>query len=74
MLSILDTLLLEGYFKEGKTGYKIHQHCFDLWGSEFHAQLLINGLAVLSGRRKGRKSMPMRKVPKTAETWVVYKE
>lgn len=74
MLTLLNQLLLDDYFKDGKTGYELYLHCITLWDSEFRIQILINALAILSGRRRGRKLLPMRKAPKTAEKWLLYKE
>lgn len=74
MVALLDGLLLEGYFRNGVTGHDLFIHVNTLWSGSFRPKLLIEGLAVLSGRRKKPKLLPMRKAPKTDEKWVLYKE
>ena len=74
MVELLDKLLLEGYFRDGITGYDLFVHVGTLWSESFRPKLLIEGLAVLSGRRKRPKLLPMRKAPKTEEKWILYKE
>ncbi|SKB51956.1 hypothetical protein SAMN05660226_01846 [Parapedobacter luteus] len=74
MVALLDGLLLEGYFRDGVTGYDLYMHVGTLWAGSFRPKLLIEGLAVLSGRRKRPKLLPMRKAPKTDEKWILYKE
>lgn len=73
MVTLLDGLLLEGYFLSGVTGYDLFIHVHSLWLESFRPKLLIEGLAILSGRRKRPKLLPMRKAPKTEEKWVLYK-
>lgn len=74
MVALLDKLLIEGYFRDGVTGYDLFVHVVTLWSGSFRPKLLIEGLAVLSGRRKRPKLLPMRKAPKTEEKWILYKE
>lgn len=74
MVELLDKLLIEGYFRDGVTGYDLFVHVGTLWSGSFRPKLLIEGLAVLSGRRKRPKLLPMRKAPKTEEKWILYKE
>ncbi|MFB2121578.1 hypothetical protein [Parapedobacter sp. 2B3] len=74
MVVLLDKLLIEGYFRDGVTGYDLFVHVGTLWSGSFRPKLLIEGLAVLSGRRKRPKLLPMRKAPKTEEKWILYKE
>ncbi len=74
MVALLDGLLGEGHFKDGITGYDLFIHVGTLWSGSFRPKLLIEGLAVLSGRRKRPKLLPMRKAPKTEEKWILYKE
>lgn len=74
MVALLDELLFDGYFDDGVTGYDLFMHVSNLWTGSFRTKLLIEGLAVLSGRRKRPKLLPMRKAPKTDEKWILYKE
>lgn len=74
MVALLDELLIEGYFRIGVTGYDLFIHVNTLWSGGCRPKLLIEGLAVLSGRRKRPKLLPMRKAPKTDEKWLLYKE
>lgn len=74
MLALLEGLLSEGHFKDGITGYDLFIHVGTLWPGSLRPKLLVEGLAVLSGRRKRPKLLPMRKAPKTDEKWILYKE
>lgn len=74
MVELLDGLLFDGYFSEGVTGHDLYDHVVKIWTGGFRPKLLIEALAVLSGRRKRPKLLPMRKAPKTKEKWILYKE
>lgn len=74
MVELLDRLLLEGYFRNGVTGYDLYQYIQEIWMGDIRPKLVIEGLKKLSGRRKKPKLLPMRKAPKTDEKWILYKE
>src|SRR5690606_24791908 len=74
MVELLDSKLLEGFFRDGVTGYDLYLHVQQIWTGELRPKLVIEGLKKLSGRRKRPKLLPMRDAPKTEEKWILYKE
>lgn len=81
VLSILEDWLRYGYFKEGVTGYKLYQDLLDkvesgeiALPSSFRPILVSRAITTLSNKRKKPKLLPHRKLPKTAEKWLLYKE
>lgn len=81
VLNILEDWLRDGYFKEGITGYKLYQ---DLLAkaesgeialpSSFRPILVSRAVTTLSNKRKKPKLLPHRKLPKTAEKWLLFRE
>ena len=81
VLNILEDWLRDGYFKEGVTGYKLYQDLLAKAESEeiqlpesFRPILVSRAVTTLSNKRKKPKLLPHRKLPKTAEKWLLYKE
>ncbi|QBQ41616.1 hypothetical protein E2P86_10830 [Sphingobacterium psychroaquaticum] len=81
VLQVLEAWLLEGFFRPGVTGLFLYETCLQHLAAgdqripkDFRPQHLIDALAVLSGRRKRPKLLPMRRAPKTEEKWILYQE
>lgn len=81
VLEILEDWLKEGYFENGVTGYTLFQDL--LTRSEaghiqlpdsFRPILVARAVTTLSNKRKKPKLLPHRKLPKTPEKWLIYKE
>lgn len=81
VLGILEDWLRKGYFKDGITGYKLYddllkQHAkgnIELPDS-FRPILVLRAAIKICGKRKKPKLLPQRKLPKTDEKWLLYKE
>lgn len=81
VLEILEDWLKNDYFKGGVTGYTIFQDLLTQNNSgeitlpkSFRPILVIRALKTLCGKRKKPKLLPQRKLPKTEEKWLLYKE
>ncbi|HAK28109.1 MULTISPECIES: hypothetical protein [Sphingobacterium] len=81
VLSILEDWLRNDYFKEGITGYKLYQDLLAKAQSaeiqlpeSFRPILVSRAITTLTNKRKKPKLLPYRKLPKTAEKWLLYKE
>ncbi|MCY4779263.1 hypothetical protein ORI89_06350 [Sphingobacterium sp. UT-1RO-CII-1] len=81
VLSILEDWLQDGYFKDGVTGYKLYQDLLAKAESgelqlpeSFRPILVSRAVTTLSNKRKKPKFLPHRKLPKTDEKWLLYKE
>ncbi|WP_257670918.1 hypothetical protein [Parapedobacter tibetensis] len=73
MVDLLNGLLLDGYFRDGVTGYDLYQHAHEIWTGSLWPKLVLEALKKISGRRKKPKLLPMRDAPKTDEKWILYK-
>lgn len=81
VLSILEDWLRNDYFKEGITGYKLYHDLLAkaesgeiILPKSFRPILVSRAITTLSNKRKKPKLLPHRKLPKTAEKWLLYKE
>jgi len=81
VLNILENWLRDGYFKVGVTGYKLYQDLLAKAESReiqlpesFPPILVSRAITTLTNKRKKPKLLPHRKLPKTAEKWLLYKE
>lgn len=81
VLSILEDWLRNDYFKEGVTGYQLYQDLLAKAESgeiqlpdSFRPILVSSAITKLCNKRKKPKLLPHRKLPKTAEKWLLYKE
>ncbi|MBD1425663.1 hypothetical protein [Sphingobacterium arenae] len=81
VLKIMDQWLREGYFKIGITGYKLYQDLLAQHAEgkiqlpdSFRPILVSRAITTMCGRRKKPKLLPHRKLPKTLEKWLLYKE
>ncbi len=81
VLSIIEDWLRNEYFKEGVTGYKLYHDLLAKAESgeiklpkSFRPILVSRAITTLTNKRKKPKLLPHRKLPKTAEKWLLYKE
>ena len=79
--SLLDSWLRDGYFVSGVTGYVLYQDLLAKRASgeiklpaSFRPILVANAVITMCSRRKKPKLIPQRKLPKTPEKWLLYKE
>ena len=81
VLELLESWLRDRYFADGVTGYSLYNDLLKKHAEgqialpvSFRPILVARALTTMCNRRKKPKLLPQRKLPKTDEKWLLYKE